>query len=319
MTQTHLPIAVLAGPTASGKSALALDIAQMLPTVIINCDSQQIYREIPIITAQPSTAEQAQVPHRLYGCISVAEHCSVAKWAALAKQEIADAHAAGKLPLLVGGTGMYIQAVIHGLSPIPEISMDTRTRVRARFEQLGNEAFYQELTACDPMMAAKLNVGDSQRIMRAMEVIEQSGVSLAHWQSVTPKSDYQPGQVQVFFLSPDRDKTYANCEKRFLGMLEKGVVEEVKALDAMHLDEALPAMKAHGVPEIRAYLKGQMTLEQASAQAILNTRHYIKRQWTWFRNQMKDAIPLDLGDDVAKQKILAYLVASGYHNSVYFK
>lgn len=305
MMQTHPPIIILAGPTASGKSALALDIAQMLPAVIINCDSKQIYREIPIITAQPSADEQAITSHRLYGCISASEHCSVADWIALAKDEISAVHARGKVPFLVGGTGMYIQALTQGISSIPTISPTVRSMAREMLACMGNEAFHEYLTQRDPVMARRLAKGDSQRMVRALEVIEQTGVSLSQWQQVAPQKIYNEHQIITFFFSPEREKTYQNCEKRFHLMLDRGVIEEIKALQSMNLEPTVPAMKAHGVPELLAYLNGQMTLEQASAQAILNTRHYIKRQWTWYRHQMPDAIRLDADHyKTARQQVI---------------
>lgn len=286
-------IIILAGPTASGKSALALDIAQAVDVVIINADSKQLYREIPLITAQPSPDEQQQAPHALYGCVSAAEHCSAGRWLDMVKQAIEDAWEQEKLPLLVGGTGMYIKSLVEGISPIPDVEPAVRRQARELFARLGNEAFHKELAALDPQMAERLEVGDSQRVVRAYEVVKQTGKSLAYWQDLPMEKVFNEAQFSTFFLSPEHQKVYDNCNGRFEKMVENGVIDEVRALDTLRLDEELPAMKAHGVPEIRAYLKGDMTLEDAITQAQRNTRHYIKRQFTWFRHQMPDAIALE--------------------------
>jgi len=292
----HHAIVVLAGPTASGKSALALDIAQTVDAVIINCDSRQIYREIPVITAQPTPEEQQLVPHRLYGCLSAADHCSVAAWVGMARDAIDAVHAQGKLPFLVGGTGMYIKALMEGFSPIPDIDPLIRKRIRVQYQQAGNKALYSRLRECDPVMADILHEGDTQRVMRALEVVEQTGVSLRVWQQKKPMTYYGPEQFRTFFLYPDKQTTYERCSERFYAMLDRGVLDEVRALDALKLPEALPAMKAHGVPELRAHLRGDLTLDEAVKQAVINTRHYIKRQFTWYRHQMQDAERIDMHD-----------------------
>lgn len=294
MVQTdHHTVMILAGPTASGKSALALDIAQSMRAVIINCDSKQLYREIPIITAQPTPEEKQRVPHRLYGCISAGEHCSVARWVELARVEIDAVHAQGKVPLLVGGTGMYIKALIQGFAAMPDVDPLIREKIRAEHARHGNEGLYRQLQQRDPRMASLLKPGDTQRVMRALEVIEHTGISLKEWQQRKPITYYDPVQFRTFFLYPDRQETYNRCSNRFHAMLHQGVIEEVRALHALQLEETLPAMKAHGVPELRAYLQGKMSLEDAVEQAILNTRHYIKRQFTWYRHQMPDAKRID--------------------------
>ncbi len=301
------PIIILSGPTASGKSALALFIAAEIDAVIINCDSKQIYREIPIITAQPTEAEKQTVEHNLYGVISAAEDCSVARWIELAIGAISAARAKNKIPLLVGGTGLYIKYLTEGLPNIPDIEDDIRAKVRDRLAEIGSVQLHQELTKIDAEMAEKLKPNDGQRIARAYEVIQQTGKSLLWWQQQKSQPFYSKESFQTFFLAPDREKVYENCNKRFVTMVNDGVIDEIKALDSMSLDATLPAMKAHGVPEILSYLHGNMTLDDAIDQAQKNTRHYIKRQFTWFKHQMQDVIFLE---NLAKEQLKTEMLAN---------
>lgn len=282
----HTPIFILSGPTASGKSALALEVAPKLNAVIINCDSKQVYKEIPIITAQPSIEEKAQIEHMLYGTVSAAQNCSVADWLQMAKDAICDVWARGKTPLLVGGSGMYIKMLAEGISQVPEINDEIRTYVRGLCKEKGPSYIHEILKHEDPQIAEKLKEGDVQRVSRAYEVLKQTGKSLLFWQQQKPEAVFPDAEFKTFFLSPPREKVYENCNIRFLKMLENGVMDEIKALDKMSLSPELPAMRAHGVPELLAYLHGNMTLEDAITQSQTNTRHYIKRQFTWFRNQM---------------------------------
>jgi len=284
------PIIILSGPTASGKSALGMFIAKKKGAVIINCDSKQLYCEIPVITAQPTQEEQQEVPHRLYGAISVAEYCSVARWLEMAKGEIDKCHSKGKIPLLIGGTGMYIKSLTEGLAQIPDIEDATRNKVRALIKDKGSEAVHALL---DEQMKAKLKAGDSQRVARAYEVLLQTGKSLAHWQQQKTESPYKDKQCLKFFLNLPREKVYENCNNRFVKMLDAGALEEAKLVASMNLDESLPAMRAHGMPELIAYIKGNISKDKAIEQSQTNTRHYIKRQYTWFRHQMKDTISLE--------------------------
>lgn len=290
------PIIILAGPTASGKSALALAVADALNAVIINCDAMQIYTEIPIITAQPTIEEKIRIPHELYGTVSASINGSVSYWLSIVVPVIERVLAQGKVPLLVGGTGMYIKALTEGISPIPEIEEGIRKQVRQQWENLGKEDFFALLEQRDPIMAARLSVGDSQRMMRAMEVVLQTGKSLSQWQKVKGMPYFPQRKIISFFLNADRQKTYDKCKIRFEIMLQNGVLEEIACFKALALDPGLPAMKAHGVPELIAYLNGSMTLQDAVDQAVLNTRHYIKRQFTWQRGQMREAILLN-GED----------------------
>lgn len=287
-------ILVITGPTASGKTAFAIQVARALGNgVIINADSMQLYREIPIITAQPDAEERDAALHLLYSVMSAREHGSVAVWLDLVTQAIDTQCAMGNQPILVGGTGMYIRSLMEGISPVPDIRPEIRAEVRAAFDTLGNSAFYAKLQDIDPDMAARLSPGDSQRMMRAVEVMAETGKSLAEWQRIPPTPFYAKERFIGYFLSPPREQIYATCNTRFEQMIETGILDEVKALDAMQLDDSLPAMRAHGVPEIRAYLQGTMTLEQAVSQAQQHTRNYVKRQLTWQRNQLPDFTVLE--------------------------
>ena len=255
---------------------------------MINADSMQVYRELRILTARPSPAEEAQVPHRLYGVLPAAEACSAARWRAMALEAIGEAHAAGRLPILAGGTGLYVRALERGLSPIPDIPEELRAETRRRFAAMGNEAFHAEFAARDPEMAARLSPGDSQRLMRAAEVLAATGRSLADWQRLAATDGGAHGLAfHVIALLPPRPALRRRIESRFAAMLAAGAVEEVRALAALGLSRELPAMKAHGVPEVMRYLSGEITLEVASRLAILVTGQYAKRQATWLRHQIR--------------------------------
>lgn len=286
------PIIILAGPTASGKSKLALDIAGKIDAVIINADSKQVYSEIPIITAQPSEEDRDNIPHELYGVCSVSQHCTVATWLEQVAPVIKTVLANGQVPLLVGGTGLYIRALMHGLSPIPDIDKEVKRTSSELLEAEGSEGLHAALAAVDPVMAERLEMQDVQRVLRAYEVVVSSGTSLAEWQLIRGETHFSPEQFKLFFLLPERESVYMRCNQRFVNMVDQGVVDEIKALQQMHLDPGLPAMKAHGVPELLLYLDGKMTLDDAIDQAQKNTRHYIKRQFTWFRHQMPEAVSL---------------------------
>ena len=292
-------VMVLFGPTASGKSKLAISVAKECNAVIVNCDSKQLYKEIPIITAQPTESDMLQVKHEMYGVISAAEHCSVGKWIEMVKPVIERNWSEGKLPLLVGGTGLYIKYLINGIPQIPDISDEIRMQARSYILQHGSKAVYEKL---DNKMREKLYPGDSQRVARAYEVLLQTGKSLYYWQTRPATPVLEGASFAQFFLNPQREDVYNNCNKRFRIMIESGVVEEIKKLHDMRLSENLPSMKAHGVPEIVSYIRGEVNLEEAVVKAQTNTRRYIKRQFTWFRSQMPQATILD-GDQQAAKMI----------------
>jgi tRNA dimethylallyltransferase len=276
---------VIAGPTASGKSALASACAEAFGGVVINADSMQVYRGVPILTAQPSAEEQARLPHRLYGAFAPDQLCSAGLWRDLAAAACAEAWEQGMLPVVVGGTGLYLRTLIDGISPIPKIPDDVREASRALFAELGNARFYEKLAERDPAMAARLDPGNSQRLTRAWEVIEATGRSLAEWQA-DPREGGLDAESLTLLLAPPRDVLYASCDRRLETMLDLGALEEVAALAALDLDPALPVMKALGVPELAAHLRGALSLAEALALAQQSTRRYAKRQTTWFRHQL---------------------------------
>ncbi|HVI51083.1 MAG TPA: tRNA (adenosine(37)-N6)-dimethylallyltransferase MiaA [Candidatus Sulfotelmatobacter sp.] len=277
---------VVAGPTASGKSALALTLAEQLNGVVINADSMQIYDVLRVVTARPSVEDEARAPHRLYGMLQPAELCSAGRWRSMAAAEMETAWAEGRLPVVVGGTGLYLRALVQGLSPIPDIPDDVRQAARALFEQMGNEAFHALLASRDPVIAARLHPSNSQRLVRAWEVAEATGRTLSDWQT-EPPADTLDAAFHTILIAPEREALYAGCDRRFEIMMEQGALDEVRRITALNLDPALPAMKALGVPELAAHLAGRVTLQHAVAQAQQSTRNYAKRQSTWFRHQLQ--------------------------------
>jgi tRNA dimethylallyltransferase len=280
------PAVVIAGPTASGKSGLASAMAEEFGGTVINADSMQVYDVLRVLTARPSAADEARAPHRLYGVLSPAEACSAARWRDMAAAEMQAAWDGGRLPVVVGGTGLYLRALQEGLSPIPEIPDAIRASARARLADLGNAAFHAELAVHDPVMAARLDPGNSQRLVRAFEVFQATGRSLAEWQA-EPPAGAVPARWLTLALLPPRDALYAACDGRLRTMVASGALDEVRVLLDMHLDPALPAMKALGVPELAAHLCGNMSLDEAVASAQQATRNYAKRQLTWFRHQLR--------------------------------
>jgi tRNA dimethylallyltransferase len=279
---------LIAGPTASGKSALALELAQTHDAVIINTDSMQVYRDLRIITARPTPEEEAVVPHRLYGQVDAAVNFSAGSWVADAAVALAETRAQNRLPIFVGGSGLYFKALTRGLSAVPPIPGEIREGVRARLERDGVEALHAELARRDPATAERLKPRDRTRIARALEVVEATGRSLTDWHRDGLPPLLPQGTFSALFLAPDRDQLYARIDARFEAMLSAGALEEVAALAARHLDPLLPAMKAHGVPALLRHLRGEITLEEAAAIGRADTRHYAKRQFTWFRHQLPE-------------------------------
>jgi tRNA dimethylallyltransferase len=279
---------LIAGPTASGKSALALALAQKTGGIVINADSMQVYRDLRIITARPAPEEEAQVPHRLYGHVDAAVNFSAGSWVADAANVLAEARAQTNLPIFVGGSGLYFKALTRGLSAVPPTPPDIREGVRARLERDGIEALHAELGKRDPAGAERLKPRDRTRIARALEVVEATGRSLTDWHRDGLPPLLAPGTFSALFLEPNRDALYARIDARFDAMLEAGALEEVAALAARRLDPLLPAMKAHGVPALIRHLAGEITLEEAATIGRADTRHYAKRQFTWFRHQLPE-------------------------------
>lgn len=280
---------VVAGPTASGKSTLALILAEAFGGVVINADSMQVYDALRILTNRPGAADEARAPHRLYGVVGAAEPFSAARWRSLAMAEITAAHEAGRLPIVTGGTGLYIRALIEGLAPIPDIPQAVRQQARELHASLGGTGFHDRLAAADAEMAARLAPGDSQRMIRALEVIEATGRSLAEWQRLPPAGGLaQP--VLTLTLAPRREPLYEACDARLTAMIEAGALDEARALAALGLDAAAPVMKALGVPQLCRHLAGESSLAEAIAAAQQATRNYAKRQLTWFRHQTGGAV-----------------------------
>jgi tRNA dimethylallyltransferase len=283
------PIAVLiAGPTASGKSALALSFAQTHGGVIINTDSMQVYRDLRIITARPTPEEEAQVPHLLYGTVDGTVNFSAGAWVGEATRVLAEARAQNRLAIFTDGSGLYFKALTRGLSAVPPIAPTVRESVRARLERDGVEALHEELKRRDPISAERLKPRDRSRIARALEVVEATGRSLTDWHRDGLPPLLPPEQVKALFLAPERDELYARIDARFDTMLRAGALDEVAALAARKLDPLLPAMKAHGVPALIRHLNGEITLEEAATIGRADTRHYAKRQFTWFRHQLPE-------------------------------
>jgi tRNA dimethylallyltransferase len=279
---------LIAGPTASGKSALALELARKTSGVVINADSMQVYRDLRIITARPTQEEEARVPHRLYGHVDAAVNFSAGAWLTDAAKALAEAQAQGRLPIFVGGTGLYFKALTTGLSTVPSIPAEVRDGVRSRLERTGVEALHAELAQRDPPAAERLNVRDRTRIARALEVIEATGRSLLDWHREGQPPLLPKDSFSALFLAPDRDQLYARIDARFDAMLDAGALREVERLAERQLDPLLPAMKAHGVPVLMRHLRGEIGLEEATATCRADTRHYAKRQFTWFRHQLPE-------------------------------
>lgn len=306
------PVLVIGGPTASGKSGLALLLAEALGGTVINADSMQVYGVLDVLTARPGAEELARAPHRLYGVVPPSERMNAARWRDLALAEIGAAHAAGRLPIVVGGTGLYLRTLMQGIVDLPDIPASVRAEAQALQTEIGTPALHARLAAEDAETAARLTPGDSARVLRAWEVLRATGRGITDWQRAStptppPGLTFHPLVVEV-----PRERLYAQCDARFGQMLERGALEEVRALDRLGLDPDLPAMKALGVPELRAHLHGLLTLDQAAEKARQTTRNYAKRQSTWFRHQLAAAPRVDpaaLRDRIAAMKFCDSMAA----------
>ncbi|MFT8598330.1 tRNA (adenosine(37)-N6)-dimethylallyltransferase MiaA [Acetobacter orientalis] len=279
---------IIAGPTCSGKSALALAVAQRLGGTIINADSMQVYKELHVLTARPSAADEQLVPHQLYGVLPAADKGSVAWWRNQALTAMQAAWAQGRLPILCGGTGMYMRALTDGLAEIPDCGESARNEARTFVAEHGPEALHARLAEIDPEMAARLKPGDSQRISRAWEVWRGTGHSLAYWQA-QPGLPPAPCSFVALRLLPPRPELRARIAQRFTAMMQHGAVAEVENLLSQELDPSLPAMRAHGVPELVALLRGELTEQDAIERAVLATGRYTRRQATWFAHHALSA------------------------------
>ncbi len=278
---------LIAGPTASGKSAMALEVAARNNGVIVNADSMQVYKELRIISARPCEADEAKTPHRLYGIVPASQRYSVGDWLKDVTVQIEDIEARGQMPVIVGGTGLYFKALLEGLARVPSLPDEIVEKWRGRVKRDGPRRMHEILRERDPSMAERLEPGDSQRIVRALTVLDFTGRSLLDWQREQTKGAVLTlDACEAIFLDTDRDRLYSRINRRFDEMIAGGGLDEVEALKKLELDPALPVMKAHGVPRLMAYLEGISSLEEATTSAKTDTRRYAKRQKTWFRTQM---------------------------------
>lgn len=298
---------LIAGPTASGKSALALALADSLGGTIVNADSMQVYAGLRIITARPSPEEEARAPHLLYGHVDAGEIYSTGRWLADVAEALKAIAAEGRVPIIVGGTGLYFKALTQGLAAVPPIPAEIRADVRNRLESGGIAPLYAELTARDPVAAARLMPLDRARIARALEVVLATGRSLTDWHKEGLPPLLDADRAAKIFVTCERKELVARIEQRFAAMMEAGALDEVRALAARQLNPLLPAMKAHGVPWLIRHLKGELPLDEAAEGSIMDTRRYAKRQLTWFRGQMKDwtAVAPDRAYDAAMSDFTA--------------
>ncbi|CDO36374.1 tRNA (adenosine(37)-N6)-dimethylallyltransferase MiaA [Novosphingobium sp. KN65.2] len=302
------PLALIAGPTASGKSDCAVMLAQELERhgrrcVVVNADSSQVYADLQVLSARPTPEEMGGIEHRLFGDWDGAQSCSAADWADAARRTISQIHADGALPILVGGTGLYIRTLLEGIAPVPAIEPGIREAVRA----LPVEDAYAALRQEDPERAARLAPADAARIARALEVVRSSGKTLAQWQTETTGGIADTVTVFPAILLPERQALYRRCDLRFERMIERGALAEVEALLARDLDPTLPVMRAIGVPELAGVVRGEWTLGEATARGSQATRNYAKRQFTWLRHQPPEdwpRLPFENFDSNAMREIL---------------
>ncbi len=283
-------IHIVAGPTASGKSAKAMEIARAEDGVVINCDSMQLYDGLPILSAQPSAQDKIDVPHKLYAALHPNDVCSAGNWREMVEPIIEEVLANDQTPIICGGTGLYIKALIDGLSPMPDIPEEVRAKVVAEYEDIGAEEFYAKLTSLDPEMAERFHVNHKARIIRAMEVFEATGKSLARWQELERVGPPENWNFKIHKILPERETLYERCNARFEWMMNNGAREETQEIEARlqagAVNEGVPLCKALGFKQLRAHLAGEMELNEAIEQAQGITRRYAKRQVTWFRNQL---------------------------------
>lgn len=278
---------LIAGPTASGKSSLATALAERLGGAVINVDSMQVYRELRVLTARPSVADEAQVPHHLYGHLAASERSSAGRWLSDAAAVLERLERAGTMPIFVGGTGLYFKVLTEGIADVPEVPEDLLRDWRGEAERLGAPVLHAILARRDPATAAALAVNDAQRIVRALSVLDATGRPLSEWQErEAAPPPLKLAETVPVFLDPPRELLRETINARFDEMLGAGALEEVETLRALNLDPALPAMRAHGVPHLIAHLEGRIELARAAARAKGDTRRYAKRQRTWFRHQM---------------------------------
>jgi len=290
--RNNAPLLIVAGPTACGKSAVAMDAAETFDGVVINADSMQVYRDLRVLTARPSAADEARMPHRLFGLLPATERCSAGRWLGMAAEEIEVARGDGRLPIVVGGTGLYLGALTGGLAPILPIPEGVRAEAKALHARLGGEEFRAELAKLDLESATALPAGDTQRLIRAWEVVRATRRTLPDWQREATQPRFA-ARTATIVLTPPRESLYAAIDARFEAMVAEGALDEVRALLALGLDPGLPAMKAVGVRELAAHLRGEMPLDAAIASASRASRNYAKRQMTWLRHRVVPSVAID--------------------------
>ena len=282
---------MIAGPTASGKSQVALGLAKALGGEVINADSMQLYADLSVLTARPSLSDMEDVPHHLYGVVNGAHRASVAKWLKLAADAMMLVRSRGNLPIVIGGTGMYLEAAISGIAPVPEVPAKIHEATKDLYQQIGGPAFWKQLAALDLPIAERIANGDSQRLIRAMSVIIATGKPLSAWQARDHKGALI-GQALKLAVLPSRDILYSRINERFNKMLDAGALDEVRCLAARNLDPSLPLMKALGLSALKSVLDGKMTMSEAGYISKRDSRHYAKRQMTWLRNNYNAQITL---------------------------
>jgi tRNA dimethylallyltransferase len=314
----HYDMICLAGPTASGKSGLAVAIAQQCNGAIINTDSMQVYAGIPIISAAPDETEQNGVPHYLFGHIDPARRYSQADWLKAATDAVASVRANGQIPILVGGTGFYFKAAIEGIVPMPEISTDIKAKAVAMLDEYGNEELYNQLADIDPALAQRLAPGDSQRLLRGMEIWLATNIPLSQWQKGIPRGQLA-GHMLCVYLRPPRAALYQRINARFEHMISYGAVDEISALHDRKLDESLPAMKAVGMLPILEMLDGKIDISKATQLAQRDSRRYAKRQFTWFDHQYNSDVVIDYFPEDAHRERALQTILSNYQKEFVLK
>jgi tRNA dimethylallyltransferase len=302
------PVVIIAGPTASGKTELALKAAELVNGEVVNADSMQVYADLCILTARPDAAEMARVPHHLFGCLPASERCSAGRWLGMAQDVLADIHARGRVPVVCGGTGLYLKALTDGLAQVPEIAPEIVQQMTAHLDGIGGEAFRAELAAVDPEAAARLPATDRQRLIRAAAVFAETGRTLSDWQGEQADAPGYPADYLTVLLMPPRDEMYAAIDARFDAMMDAGALDEAKAFAALGLSPDLPAMRAVGVAELIRVLNGEWELETAVSKAKTASRHLAKRQMTWFRRQIRtDLIVEEKYSERDDEKIFSFI------------
>ncbi len=281
------PVVIIAGPTASGKTDLALKAAKLINGEVVNADSMQVYAELCILTARPDEADMAQVPHHLFGSLSASERCSAGRWLEMAQIVLADIHARDRIPVVTGGTGLYLKALTDGLAPVPEVPAETVAQMTAHLEEIGGEAFRAELGAVDPEAAGRLPASDRQRLIRAASVFAATGRTLSDWQGEQAAAPGYAARYLNIVLMPPRDEMYAAIDARFDRMMAAGALDEARAFAALGLALDLPASRAVGVAELCKALNGEWDINTAVSKAKTASRQLAKRQLTWFRRQIR--------------------------------